>query len=306
LDGFVVHGSAAWPTDRPGPVVTVGNFDGVHLGHRALLDRVVARAHEMGRPAVAYTFDPLPVEVLRPDLRQPRIQSTADRLAALRNTGLDHVVVEPFDLAFSEHEARWFAHEILGARLRASAIVVGWDFRFGHGRAGTLGDLARWLAVPVESFGPWSREGEVVSSRGIRARVLAGDVEGAALWLGRPHRVSGVVVRGAARGRTIGFPTANVSPATELLPADGVYAVRATLDRGWNGVANLGVRPTVDGTHRVLEVHLFDFSGDAYGHAISVDFVARLREERRFPSLEALTAQIRADAEAARALLERG
>jgi riboflavin kinase/FMN adenylyltransferase len=283
------------------PVVTIGNFDGVHLGHQALLRRTIARAREAGRPACAFTFDPLPVEVLRPQARAPRVQTHEERLAGIGAAGVDHIVVERFDLDFARHDPSWFVEEVVRGRLGAVAVVVGWDFRFGRDRAGTLADLGR--AVEVESFGPWSIDEEAVSSSRIRARVLEGDVVGAARLLGRPHRVRGPVVHGDGRGRTIGVPTANVAPLTELRPARGVYACRVVIDgQPLPAAANIGVRPTFDGQQESLEVHLLDWSGDLYGQVIDVEFIARIRGEQRFDGPEALIAQIRRDLEAAREL----
>jgi riboflavin kinase/FMN adenylyltransferase len=297
----VFHGSDAYTAAPDRPVVTVGNFDGVHRGHAALIGRVVRLARERGAPACVLTFDPSPVEVLRPDRPARRLQGLPEKLASLGALGVDHVVVEAFDQAYSTHDARWFATEVIGRRLGAGALVLGHDFRFGRGRGGGSEDLRSWLPIPVEEVRA-TLDGETpVSSSRIRAALDVGDVATAAALLGRPHRVTGTVVTGDKRGRTIGFPTANVSVDPRiLLPAAGVYAVR--LD-GRAGVCNLGLRPTFQGSALRLEVHVFDFDGDLYGAAVCVDFVARLRGERAFPSVEALVAQIRADADAARALL---
>jgi riboflavin kinase/FMN adenylyltransferase len=299
-DVIVVHGTPAWrDTGLAGPVLTIGNFDGVHRGHRTLLDATRRAASDLARPAVALTFDPAPRDVLRPDNGIPRIQSMARKLVHLERAGLDAVVVQPFDLALAALEPGMFARRVLSGDLNVGALVVGHDFRFGHGRAGTA-DTLRDLGVPVHVVPPLVDEEGIVSSSRIRKLLLAGDVAGAARLLGHAHEVEGVVVEGERRGRTLGFPTANLDVRGGLLPADGVYAVHM-LDRP--GVANLGTRPTFAGMSRRLEVHLLDFSGDLYGRPVVVTFVARIRGEQRFESIDALRQAIAADAEAARRIV---
>ena len=298
----VVHrGSDRTPRQSPGPVLTIGNFDGVHRGHQALLARVIGQARAHGTRSCAYTFDPSPVEVLRPELRRPRIQSLEDRLEALGSYGIDEVIVEAFDLDFARHDAAWFASEVIGRRIGAQAVVVGWDFRFGHGREGDATALAGLLPIPVEQVPALSMDGEVVSSSRIRNLLLEGDVDGAARLLGRPYRIRGRVVHGDGRGRTIGFPTANIDATTELLPANGVYAVWLTSTDGRRAaVANLGTRPTFDGVGRRLEAHALDGASDLYGQDVAVDCVARLRGEVKFSSKDELVAQIARDCADAR------
>lgn len=303
-------GPAVWPSANaylqpsPRPVLSIGNFDGVHVGHRALLDRAAALARQLRVPLAVLTFDPLPVVVLRPGQAPPRVQTLADRVRSLGEAGVDHVIVERFDATLAAMPAEVFARALVGC-IDPSAFVVGWDFRYGRGRAGDTATLAAHTGAPVEAFGPWSRGDSPVSSSRVRGAVTDGDVAAATALLGRPHEVVGVVVPGAALGRTIGFPTANVRPETELLPKDGVYAVTLTGPSGpaRPAVANLGVRPTVEGAgERRLEVHVLDWAGDLYGAEVRVAFVARLRDERRFDGLDALVAQIRADVAAARAV----
>lgn len=299
----VFDGSAAYPAPSPGPIVTVGNFDGVHLGHRALIDRARAVAREQGRPLCVYTFWPPPVAVLRPELKPLQIQSKDERLASLAQAGVDQVVVERFDAEFSKHDAAWFADEVMGRRLGAAGMVVGWDFKFGRGRAGHADLLRERLGIPVEPFGPWTLDGEVVSSSRVRELVQQGDVGGAARLLGRPHTVSGEVVKGDGRGRTIGIPTANLRVTTELLPADGVYAVRMLVGgQRVPGVANVGVRPTF-AAGRSFEVHLLDFDADLYGRTVAVELIERIRGERKFSGIQELVARIHADIAEARSKL---
>jgi riboflavin kinase/FMN adenylyltransferase len=307
----VFMGSAAWRTSSPGPVLTIGNFDGVHLGHRALVSAAVARARALGVEAVAYTFDPAPRDVLRPDSAIPRIQSLDARVSHLLAAGADRVVVEPFDRMMASMTPDAFARDLLGSRLRPSALVIGFDFRFGRGRAGGAADLADALGVPVETVPAVHHDGAPVSSSRVREAVRSGALAGAADLLGRPFSFVGTVIPGDARGRTLGFPTANVWPepggkagATALLPPDGVYAVRVRVDGAdLPGVMNLGTRPTFDGEARRAEVHLLDFAGDLYGQRVEVTPVAFLRPEQRFASVDALVAQVRADVAEARARL---
>lgn len=295
-----IPGSGAWPAEAARPVVTIGNFDGVHLGHRALVDR----SRREGPPVVAFTFDPAPRDVLRPDNGIPRVQRLEDRVARLVEAGVDHVVVEPFDVDYAARGADWFAEEVLGRRLRAAAIVVGWDFRFGRGRSGTAEGLRAWLGVPVHEVDPILLDGEPVSSSRIRDAVRHGDVELAARLLGRPHEVVGAVIHGDARGRTIGFPTANLDVETALVPAPGVYAARVPVDGLIrDAVVNVGVRPTFGATDPRFEVHLLGGGRDLYGETLHAGLVAKIRDERKFDDVQALIAAIHDDVTRAREIL---
>lgn len=300
-DGNVWVGSE--PGAFRGAVVTIGNFDGVHVGHRALLSRARDEGRARGAPAVALTFDPAPRDVLRPDNGIPRIQSLERKLVHLRRH-VDGVLVRRFDLQTAGMEPADFALHVLGEGIGVSGVVVGHDFRFGRGRRGDAALLRDVLAVPVWEVDAVRDAEGVVSSSRIRTLLAAGEVARAAELLGRPHELVGEVVPGDRRGRTIGFPTANLWPAGGLIPPNGVYAVRAEVDGAWlPGVANLGTRPTFDGQGSRLEVHLLDAALDLYGRTLVVALVARIREERRFASVEELVARIRRDADAARALL---
>lgn len=292
--------------DRAGNAVAIGNFDGVHLGHRHVLSRLLALAKATGAPAWVYTFDPAPTAVLAPERHQPRLCTLARKLELLASLGVDGVVIERFTPEFASQGAAQFAVATLGERLRASAVVVGWDFRFGAGRGGDVGALRDALpGVGVEQVPPLLVGDAPVSSSRIRRLVSAGDVAGAAALLGRPHRVTGPVVHGDARGRTIGFPTANVQVTGDVcLPGPGVYAVRVTADgRNMPAVLNLGHRPTFNGVELRVEAHVLDWGGDLYGQVLDVDFVAPLRAEQRFASVDALVAQVQRDVVAARGLL---
>jgi riboflavin kinase/FMN adenylyltransferase len=303
----IFAGSAAYPEPSPAPVLSVGNYDGLHLGHRHLLAQLVKTARAQGAPACVYTFDPPPRVVLAPKQHQPRIQSWPDKVRILGELGVDQVIVERFSSAFSQHPPEWFVSEVLGRRIQPRAMVLGYDFRFGRARAGDIHLLRRLLPnLPIEQVDALMIDGQAVSSSSIRDLVAQGEVDAARRLLGLEHRIRGTVVGGDQRGRTIGFPTANLDSDAQLLPRNGVYAVRARANGGpWNpGVANLGERPTFDGRRFLIEVHLLDFSGDLYGCELEVGFFARLRDEQRFDGPDALAAQIRADVIAARARLD--
>jgi riboflavin kinase/FMN adenylyltransferase len=303
-----------------GCAVAIGNFDGVHLGHQALLSRARERASSRGARAVALTFDPHPVRVLRPAFAPPLVTPLARKLELLASTGMDATVVQPFDRAYAQTPAREFVSRDLVARLGCAEVVVGYDFTAGHERArvDALRPLLAASGVLLHVVEPVTADGLVVSSTKIREFLLEGNVEAAALLLTRPYDLDGTVARGAGRGRGFGFATANVATSA-LLPANGVYLVRAVLGRRrappgaegaavhW-GVCNVGVKPTVEtGAPVVAEAHLFDFDGrDLYGEFIRLAFLARLRDERRFPSVEALRAQIADDVARAKAMLAGG
>ena len=299
------RGSASY--DGPRPVLTIGNFDGVHLGHQALLSRAVCLAGELGAPAVAYTFEPHPRVVLQPDRHPPRILHIEDRIRLLGEAGIEAVVVEEFSPAFSQHPAAWFVEEVLGNRLEPRSLVVGHDFRFGRGREGTREWVERGLPdLPLDCLDALEADGVVVSSSRVRERVASGNVEGAATLLGRPYFVRGKVVPGDGRGRTLGFPTANLELSSELTPGRGIYAVQVEREgHRLPGVANLGVRPTFGGKRFTVEIHLLDFADDLYGEALAVHFVGRVRDEQRFDSVDALTERIAQDVAEAREILGR-
>ena len=296
---------------QPGSVVVPGNHDGVHVGHQALLARARALAKDRGLEVVALTFDPHPMVTVAPERAPVALTTLAYRTELLLGAGADRVEVARFDAAYAAQTAeQWITNE-LSSRLGAKAVVVGVDFRFGKGRGGDLDGLRamgaiRGIAVDAVGEVRASDTHERASSTAIRVALARGDVQHAAVLLTRPHSVDGLVVEGHKRGRTIGFPTANLAPDPILLPLDGVYAVRVrTSDGTWHdGVANLGSRPTF-AAGRSLEAHLFDFAGDLYGSRVRLAFFARLRGEQKFDGVEALVAQIRLDADTARELLAR-
>ncbi|HYE58359.1 MAG TPA: bifunctional riboflavin kinase/FAD synthetase, partial [Rhodothermales bacterium] len=293
----------------PRSVVTVGTFDGVHLGHQALVADVVARSKKTGGPSVVVTFDPHPREVVTGQ-PVPLLTTVQERAAILAALGLTRLVVLPFTPALAATGGETFIREIVCGRIGCGVFVAGHDHGFGKGRAGDaalLARLGRELGFTlVQPPAVVLDDGTVVSSSAVRAALEVGDVRGAFRLLDRAYSVEGAVVVGDQRGRTLGFPTANVTPdhPRKLMPAHGVYAVKVDTPAGrYSGVANVGRRPTVGGEEVRLEAHLFNFEGDLYGQAVRVEFVERLREERRFTSLDALSAQIREDAAIGRRLL---
>jgi riboflavin kinase/FMN adenylyltransferase len=309
----IVRLGSLQPLGWPHPAVTVGNFDGVHRGHQALVATAVADAREMGGTAVALTFDPHPSQVLSPD-RAPSALMTLDQKAeVLASLGIDRVAVLPFTIELSHQSPEEFAQRLLHETLGARTVVVGSGFRFGHRRAGdlaTLEALGRRLGFQVHGLAPLLHEGAPISSSRIREAVARGDVEAAEALLGRPFFLDGTVARGEARGRRLGFPTANLAVVGETLPARGVYVGRCQ-QRGpvtggpWGAVVNVGRRPTFGGTTITVEAHLLDFDGDLYDAFVRLSFTARLRDELAFPGPEALVAQIRQDVAAARRVLEK-
>jgi len=286
--------------------VTVGKFFAIHRGHQALLQATVAAAQRQDALAVVLTFDRHPLEILRPGTTFPVIATLEERLDLIEAEGVDVAVVISVTPEFLNLEPDAFVREILVDRLRAVEVLAGVNFRFGKSARGdmdTLRRLGREFGFTATAIEPVLQHGDRLSSSRVAACVEAGRVESAAALLGRPYSVPGVVVRGDQIGRQLGYPTANVrSEPGRLLPADGVYVVQVS----WGdeppqpAVANLGVRPTVDGRQRLLEVHLLDWQGDLYGREIEVRFLARLRDEQRFPNLDALRAQIAQDTDAAR------
>lgn len=293
---------------RGGPcVLTIGNFDGVHLGHHALIQKNLQTAQSLGLDSLIYTFEPHPRRVLQPEKHPPRIMSLEDKLHWLEEAGISQVVVESFDRTFSEHPAAWFAQEIIARRLQTKSIVVGHDFRFGRGREGTAEGLRSFLPkTPVEGLAAVRLGEAIVSSSKIRENVASGEVKTASRMLGRPYYVRGTVVPGAARGRNLGFPTANLDLQSELVPGRGVYAVRVHLgDSLHDAVANLGVRPTFGRNQFCMEVHLLDLNSNLYEASLRVDFIQRIRPERKFDSKDQLIQQISADVQKAREVLQR-
>jgi riboflavin kinase/FMN adenylyltransferase len=284
--------------------VTLGNFDGVHLGHQAILKRLAALAREAGGTSILVTFDPHPVTVLAPHKAPAQLTTTDEKLRRLEGCGLDAVVVIPFNEAFAAVEAEDFIEEILIGMLDVTHLVVGPDCRFGKNRRGSramLDAFGRDQDFTVEGIEPIISMEEKISSSRIRGAIAQGNVHEASLMLGHLHLLEGVVIEGDKRGRTIGFPTANVSPADRMLiPARGVY--RGFVQQGSSrlpAVINIGVRPTFDNDNLSVEAHILHFDGDLYGQNIGIEFAERIRDEMKFDSVEALKQQITEDVEQA-------
>jgi riboflavin kinase/FMN adenylyltransferase len=289
------------------PVVTLGNFDGVHLGHQAILRTVVARAREIGGTAVAFTFEPHPLKVLAPE-RSPLLLNTFEgKVLLFEAAGIDVVIAAEFTRSFAEQHPEDFVRDVLHAKIGAVEVYVGYNYAFGKGRKGgidflrAMGGRYGFSVGVVEAV---EVDGRIVSSSVVRDLVSAGRVAEAARLLGRSYAVDGEVVHGDHRGHDLGFPTANVNTANELLPAYGVYAVQAVVEgRVHSGAASIGVRPTFGGGPVSVEVYLFDFTGDLYGKRMDVRFIKRLRGEQRFPDRESLVRQMRLDVEHAKQAL---
>jgi riboflavin kinase/FMN adenylyltransferase len=297
------------PTART--VVTIGTFDGVHPGHRAILHRLVSRAKAMDGQALVITFHPHPRLVLQPQDTSLRLLQTLDeKIAHLAAAGVDRLLVIPFTKAFSQTDSEAFIREVLHRRVQAAHVVIGYDHRFGKGRGGGLAELTqlgRELGFTVEEIPAQEIDTAKVSSTRIREALLAGQVAEAHRLLGYPYSLTATVVHGDKRGRQMGFPTANLKLNTDtpkLLPANGVYAVEVWVDtEKYMGMMNIGNRPTVDGLRFVPEVHLLDFAADLYDRQLRVCFRERIRQEQRFGSLDELIAQLHKDRDTTRALL---
>jgi riboflavin kinase/FMN adenylyltransferase len=295
-------------TDLPrGGIATIGNFDGVHLGHRRILEAVVARARETRRPSIAITFEPHPLSVLRPDRAPRRLQTLHQKEEAIEAIGVENLLVIPFTRDFSLIEPEEFARSVLQERLAVSELFLGSHFAFGRGKRGDLTLLTRmgpecgFVASGVEEV---FFEGEPVSSTRIRTAIARGDVGRANAMLGREYELDGLVAKGDRVGRKIGYPTINLEPENELHPADGVYVTQIhirTFGRRFDCVTNIGRRPTVyEDYATTIETYVLDFSANVYGEKVRLFFFDRLREERKFPSVTDLSEQIARDVQATR------
>jgi riboflavin kinase/FMN adenylyltransferase len=298
---------AAVPEACRGGAITIGNFDGVHLGHQALVAETIRQARRLKIPALAVTFDPHPQQLLRPDSFQPVLTTLAYRGELLQEHGLDHVLVLQITPAFLQLLAQEFFERIVCRGLQAKAIVEGFNFGFGRGREGNstlLQQMGQRAGVEVTMLPALEIEGKPIATSRIRTELLAGNVSFAAKLLGRPYRLQGVVGAGQKRGHKLGFPTANLSEIATLIPGNGVYAVQAH-HRGtiWPAAANVGPNPTFGEETRKVEIHLIGFEGDLYDQVIAVDFVERIRDTRPFASAAELVAQLQKDVDRARNLL---
>lgn len=289
-------------------VATIGNFDGVHRGHQAILEQVKQQAGLLGLPSVVVLFEPQPLEFFQPDLAPSRLMSFREKFAELARHGIDYLCCLKFDAALSHLSAQAFIDRVLLQHLRIRHLVVGDDFRFGDGRTGDfclLQSVGQLAGFTVEHTATLMESGSRISSTRIREALAQSDCARAAQMLGRPYEICGKVIYGAQLGRTIGFPTANIALSRTRVALSGVFLVSVqTADgAGYFGVANVGIKPTVNGRHASLEVHLFDCAADLYGQRLSVRFLHKLRDEQRFASLEALQQQITRDVALGRDLL---
>jgi riboflavin kinase/FMN adenylyltransferase len=293
-----------------GCVLTVGNYDGVHLGHQKMIGVLKSRAAELHLESTVLVFEPSSKEFIDPEGAPPRLTRWREKFVALRALGVDRLVTLRFDEYMRAMTPECFVAELIVEALSTKHMVVGNDFRYGCNAVGTIDSLrtaGEARGFGVEQIAPFVFDGVRVSSTAVRERLGASDFAGAARLLGRPYRMLGRVVRGRELGRTLGFPTANLRLMRAKPPVRGVMAVRVfgIEPTALKAVASLGTRPTVDGTDMWLEVHVFDFAGDLYGREIEVEFVAKLRDEVKFDSLDALTVQMRSDAAQAREILSK-
>lgn len=302
----------AGPLCPQGSVACIGAFDGLHLGHRALIGRAVSRARELGLPAVAVSFEPLPREFFakydKHGAKPPRLMLPRAKAEGLFALGCDQVGLLRFNARVASMQAEDFVRQLLVQRLNVREVWVGPDFRFGRGRIGDLDvlqSLGRDFGFSAQAIEPVLSGGERVSSTRVRAALASGDFDTATRLLGRPYAIGGHVVHGKQLGRTLGYPTANLRFGGKTPALLGIYAswVHGVGDAPWPSVSSFGTRPTVDGIEPLLEAHLFDFDGDLYGQRIEVEFVARLRDEEKFDGLPALVAQMQLDDQQARAIL---
>ncbi|MEQ1651555.1 MAG: bifunctional riboflavin kinase/FAD synthetase [Hyphomicrobium sp.] len=306
----VVHGHSHVPITARSAVVAIGNFDGVHLGHRALLNAAVAKAKQLGRPSGAMVFEPHPREYFQPNEQHFRLTPLKRKLALFEKLGLKVAFVEHFDHHLAGLKADEFIERVLVAGLGVSHVIIGYDFYFGNKRGGNpelMAQAGEQLGFGVTILPPVADQGEVFSSSGVRLHLAQGDVRGAARMLGENWRVAGKVVGGAKRGTGMGYPTANVPMPKGTALGHGIFAVRAHVDgQTHDAAAYLGTRPTFDDGMPVLEVFLFDFDGDLYGHEMDVEFVDFIRGDRKFASADELVVQMTADVAQARAILAAG
>jgi len=304
----VIKGSEKIPTHLQGAFVTIGNFDGVHLGHQYIFRHLIEEAHAVGRPAVVISFEPHPKMVLHPE-RRPfyLITSLEEKIRLLERIGIDALLLIPFTLEYARTTAEQFVRQVLGERLRIGKILIGHDYTFGRNKEGNEAFLIaagkRW-GFEVEVMNAFRIDEMTVSSTQIREAILAGKVRFAASLLGRPYNLAGEVVTGHRRGVRLGFPTANIRPDKELIPAGGIYAAFVLFEGNrYGGVLNIGVNPTFEDRKLSIEVYIFDFHETIYGKTLDLLFIERIRDEVRFETPEALIAQIDRDVARARELL---
>jgi len=292
----------------PALCLTLGIFDGIHLGHQKIIGRVVEKAARIGGASCVVTFDPHPREILNPDAAPDLLTSTDKKAQLIKDLGVDALCLIRFSKEFANIEAASFVKDFLIDMLHMKVIIEGYDWRFGKDRKGDVTLLKKMSTengFEVEQLNGVEMDGQIISSTLIRELVLKGDLERADRYLGRTYSITGIIVEGSRLGREMGFPTANIEPHHEAIPPNGIYAVWVDMDGARKpGTLNIGYRPTVtEEKRRTVEVHIMDFYRDIYNEEIEVTFVEKLRDEKKFPSLEALSAQIKKDVEKARSIL---
>ena len=279
--------------------LSIGNFDGVHRGHARILERLAAMARRVGGPALVFTFDPHPAQILRPDRAPSPLTWTERNAELLLRAGADAVIAHPADLDFLQRDARQFFAEVVRGRLDAQAMVEGANFLFGRNRSGDIGLLQQFCdeaGILLDVVQPLEIDGAIVSSSRLRALIAAGDIDGAGRLLTQPYRIRGRVIRGAGRGRTLGYPTANLGQVDTLVPGEGIYAGRAWVgETPFAAAVSIGPNPTFEEGPRKIEIYLIGYEGSLYDQVLEVEFLARLRDVRRFESAEALIAQMNRD-----------
>jgi len=305
----VLTGTEGIPAELREAFITIGNFDGVHLGHRFIFQKLILEARKENRKALLVTFVPHPKMLLHPERRPFYLLTTIEeKIKLLEALGLDALILIPFTLEYAQTTAESFILDVLWKNLQVRKIFIGHDYSFGKDKRGNedmLTAFGKKLGFDVAVINAVAVGDTVISSTRIRAAILEGDVKTAAMLLGRPYNVSGTVIEGKRRGAALGFPTANIKPNKELLPAKGVYAAIVNLDgKRYNGALSIGLNPTFGDVQLSMEAHLMDFSGDIYGKYVDVLFIERIREERKFPGPEMLSLQIKKDVEEARDILK--
>ncbi|MFZ4860015.1 MAG: bifunctional riboflavin kinase/FAD synthetase [Desulfuromonadaceae bacterium] len=304
----IISGTNIYDKNLGASIVTIGNFDGVHRGHAEIFAHLKKTGTSRGIPSVVVTFEPHPLKILAPDSAPSLITTFDQKVALIEKSGIDYLVVVPFSKEFSRLSATDFVLTVLCAPLGMQHVIIGHDYAFGRGREGnfsTLQRLGEMHGFTIEDLPPIGEKGIVFSSSLVRAAILSGDMSSAARTLGRYYQILGTVEHGREIGTSLGFPTANIHTINELLPADGVYAVKVEVHGQYvNGACSIGCNPTFGGIMRTVEVFLLDFSGQIYGQSIKMHFVQRLRPIRKFSDSKALKAQIDLDVTDARSILD--
>ncbi len=305
----IIKGSRAFKSRKvPDPVITLGNFDGVHLGHQKILKEAISRAGALGGASAVYTFDPHPLQVLKPEYAPLKLTTSEERARRIAAVGIDYLIFEKFTRAFAQKSPEVFVKDIIVDRLRPQQIIIGHDYAFGKGRTGTvdlLHKLGKRFGYTVAVIDDIRIKNIPVRSTTLRELIGAGKVSLAAKLMGRPYSLTGRVVHG--KRRRIGFPTANLTPShRDLTPGNGVYAVTVDTDCGhYSGIVNIGTNPTFNGGRRTIEAHMFDFDHDIYGQHITIHFIKRVRGEKKFRGTDALVDRIKKDIAFAKAITDR-